>query len=140
MIQWIKKLFCKHDWKICKKKEMFASISGEQLYKVCQKCGKVEEYINCEAKKYIGLCPFEETAPCDWNFEVKPRFTQQEMEDAKYIKRILKVDSVRRNIYGNGLIAMKSDNNVSIVINYEMFPNIHSGEEYTLDEIIGGAE
>lgn len=45
MVQWIKELFCKHDWKICKKKEMFASISGEQLYKVCQKCGKVEEYI-----------------------------------------------------------------------------------------------
>ena len=45
MIQWIKAVFCKHDWKICKKKEMFASISGEQLYKVCQKCGKVEEYI-----------------------------------------------------------------------------------------------
>ena len=32
---------------------------------------------NCEAKKYIGLCPFEETAPCDWDFEVKPRFTEQ---------------------------------------------------------------
>ena len=70
----------------------------------------------------------------------KPRFTQQEVEDAKYIKRILKVDSVRRNIYGNGLIAMKSDNTVSVVINSEMFPSIHSGEVYTLDEIIGGAE
>ena len=70
----------------------------------------------------------------------KPRFTEQEVEDAKYIRRILKVDSVRRNIYGNGLIAMKSDNTVSVVINYEMFPSIHSGELYTLDEIIGGAD
>ena len=70
----------------------------------------------------------------------KPRFTQQEVEDAKYIKRILKVDSVRRNIYGNGLVAMKSDNSVSVVINSEMFPSIHSGQSYTLDEIIGGAE
>lgn len=70
----------------------------------------------------------------------KPRFTEQEVEDAKYIRRILKVDSVRRNIYGNGLIAMKSDNTVSVVINFEMFPSIHSGELYTLDEIIGGAE
>ena len=69
----------------------------------------------------------------------KPRFTQQEVEDAKYIRRILKVDSVRRNIYGNGLIAIKSDNIVSVVINSEMFPSIHSGELYTLDEIIGGA-
>ena len=70
----------------------------------------------------------------------KPRFTQQEVEDAKYIKRILKVDSVRRNIYGNGLVAMKSNNSVSVVINSEMLPSIHSGDEYTLDEIIGGAE
>ena len=70
----------------------------------------------------------------------KPRFTQQEVEDAKAIKRILKVDSVRRNIYGNGLVAMKSDNSVFVVINSEMLPSIHSGEEYTLDEIIGGAK
>ena len=69
----------------------------------------------------------------------KTRWTQQEVEDAKYIKRILKVDSVRRNIYGNGLIAMKSDNSVSIVVNSEMFPSIHPGRSYTLDEIIGGA-
>ena len=41
---------------------------------------------NCEAKKYIGLCPFEETAPCDWDFEVKPRFTQREKED-DYVDR-----------------------------------------------------
>ena len=70
----------------------------------------------------------------------KPRFTQQEVEDAKYIKRILKVDSVRRNIYGNGLVAMKSDNSGSVVINSEMLPSIQPGQLYTLDEIIGGAE
>ena len=68
----------------------------------------------------------------------KPRWTEQEVEDAKYIKRILKVDSVRRNIYGNGLIAMKSDNTVSIVVNSEMLPSIHPGQSVTLDEIIGG--
>ena len=70
----------------------------------------------------------------------KTRFTEQEVEDAKYIKRILKVDSVRRNIYGNGLVAMKSDNSVSVVINSEMLPSIQPGHSYTLDEIIGGAE
>ena len=70
----------------------------------------------------------------------KPRFTEQEVEDAKYIKRILKVDSVRRNIYGNGLVAMKSDNSGSVVINSEMLPSIQPGQSYTLDEIIGGAE
>ena len=70
----------------------------------------------------------------------KPRFTEQDVEDAKAIKRILKVDSVRRNIYGNGLIAMKSDSSISVVVNSEMFPSIKPGQSYILDEIIGGAE
>ena len=70
----------------------------------------------------------------------KLRFTEQDVEDAKAIKRILKVDSVRRNIYGNGLIAMKSDGSISIVVNSEMFPSIQPGQSYTLDEIIGGSD
>ena len=91
-------------------------------------------------------CPIYQRGICcrewvhEWDLEEKPRWTGQEVEDAKYIKRILKVDSVRRNIYGNGLIAMKSDNTVSIVVNSEMLPSIHPGQSVTLDEIIGGAE
>ena len=92
------------------------------------------------SKKGIGMVCGIAPKPVWWTLPEKTRFTEQEVEDAKYIRRILKVDSVRRNIYGNGLIAMKSDNTVSVVINSEMFPSIHSGELYTLDEIIGGAD
>ena len=70
----------------------------------------------------------------------KPRFTEQEVEDAKYIKRILRVDLVSRNQYGNGLVAKKDDGSVSVVVNSEMFPSIRPGQSYTLDDIIGGAE
>ena len=70
----------------------------------------------------------------------KPRFTQQDVEDAKYIKRILKVDLVSRNQYGNGLVAKRDNGSVSVVVNSDMFPSIRSGQSYTLDEIIGGAE
>lgn len=84
-------------------------------------------------------CPFD-GEPSKWDLTERPSFTEQEVEDAKYIKRILKVDSVRRNIYGNGLVAMKSDNSVSVVINSEMLPSIQPGQTYNLDEIIGGAE
>lgn len=70
----------------------------------------------------------------------KPRFTEQEVEDAKYIKRILRVDLVSRNQYGNGLVAKRDDGSVSVVVNSEMFPSIRPGQSYTLDEIIGGAE
>ena len=43
----IKQHFCKHDFDICRKvnKSGFHSLRGEQLYKVCFKCGKVEKYI-----------------------------------------------------------------------------------------------
>lgn len=97
-------------------------------------------YKDCELAQSPGKCKILDATPSEWDLDEKPRFTEQDVEDAKYIKRILKVDSVRRNIYGNGLVAMKSDNSVSVVINSEMLPSIHSGEEYTLDEIIGGAE
>ena len=41
----IKELFCKHDYQICRRISIYQSLRGEQLYKVCQKCGKVKKYI-----------------------------------------------------------------------------------------------
>ena len=70
----------------------------------------------------------------------KPRWTEQEVEDAKCTKRILEVDVVRRNEYGGGLVASWSDVGVSIVVNRELFPSLRPGETVTLDEIIGGAQ
>ena len=48
----IKKLFCRHDWEICRKVERFAFISGEQLYRRCKKCGKVKKFIYREFEGY----------------------------------------------------------------------------------------
>lgn len=95
---------------------------------------------NCEAKKYIGLCPFEETAPCDWDFEVKPRFTEQDVEDAKAVKRVFGRDGTVKRL--NKAITDPYSNLTfdNIYVNEGMFPCIFEGQEYTLDEIIGGAE
>lgn len=38
----IKQLFCKHDYHECRKKEPFQCLSGESIYIVCEKCGKVK--------------------------------------------------------------------------------------------------
>ena len=70
----------------------------------------------------------------------KPRWTEQEVEDAKCTKRILGVDVVSRNEYGGGLVASQSNGSVSIVITRELFPSLRPGESVTLDEIIGGAK
>ena len=39
------RLFCRHEWEVCRKVELFSCISGEQLYKRCKKCGKVKKWI-----------------------------------------------------------------------------------------------
>lgn len=41
----IKQLFCKHEYQICRRTGGYQSLRGEQLYKVCCKCGKVKKYI-----------------------------------------------------------------------------------------------
>ena len=103
---------------------------------------------NCEAKKYIGLCPFEETAPCDWDFEVKPRFTEQEVEDAKTIKRMFGADNfthIHKDEDGwpEMMDGPGEDGNVgwcAIGMEEGMFPSLRPNETVTLDEIIGGAD
>jgi hypothetical protein len=70
----------------------------------------------------------------------KPRWTEQEVEDARAVKRLLEVDSVSRAAYGNGLFAVKNDWSVSIVLSRDCFPSLRPGETVTLDEIIGGAK
>ena len=109
--------------------------------------GEVNEM--CKKRDSCRKCIFQNkhdkdckirTHPTNWDLSEKPRFTEQEVEDAKYIKRILKVDLVSRNQYGNGPVAKRDNGSVSVVVNSEMFPSIRSGQSYTLDEIIGGAE
>lgn len=54
MLKFFKQMFCRHDWQVCRKVSdgPFVCISGEQLYRRCTKCGKVEKYIHLE---YEGL-------------------------------------------------------------------------------------
>lgn len=70
----------------------------------------------------------------------KPRFTQQDVEDAKKIKHLLP------NAIGIGrqagiimLYVNRSDGSFT-ALKQDLFPSIQPGQEYTLDEIIGGAE
>ena len=62
----------------------------------------------------------------------KPRFTEQEVEDAKTLKRLFGkypiADFGARHVFGG------------LRLNEDAFPSIQHGQSYTLDEIIGGAE
>lgn len=82
------------------------------------------------------------------NIARKPRFTEQEVEDAKAIKRMFGDDNfthIRKD--EDGLCEMMDgpgdDPNVgwcAIGMEEGMFPSIRPGETVTLDEIIGGTK
>ena len=71
----------------------------------------------------------------------KLRFTQQEVEDAKTIKRIHSAAThLERSPEEGKTLRLIFFDGQSRPINIHMFPSIHPGQSYTLDEIIGGAE
>lgn len=100
----------------------------------CTGC-KMQKY--CD--QYFGR-QGDAAAPKYWDLTEPPRWTEQEVEDARAVKRLLEADLVTRAAYGNGLVAIKSDWSVSIVLSRDCFPSLRPGEIITLDEIIGGAE
>ena len=79
-------------------------------------------------------------SPSKWRIEEKPRFTEQDVEDAKAVKRVFGRDGTVKRL--NKAITDPYSNLTfdNIYINEGMFPCIFEGQEYTLDEIIGGAD
>ena len=69
----------------------------------------------------------------------KPRFTEQEVEDAKMLLRVFpeRLDSISRSKDGTVTLAAKGA--WRGYLNKDAFFSIHPGQSYTLDEIIGGA-
>ena len=98
----------------------------------------------CSKLTYRGLtceqCPLDKicgSAVDEWNLTDKPRFTQQEVEDAKTIKRVFGRDgAIRRTPNLGERSTLVFDH---LYINEDLFPSIKPGQSYTLDEIIGGA-
>lgn len=72
----------------------------------------------------------------------KPRWTEQEVEDAKAIRRIMSeyTDIVRKKDGCVTHLFLTSEDVVDYFLDSELFPSLRPGETVTLDEIIGGAE
>ena len=70
----------------------------------------------------------------------KTRFTEQDVEDAKAVKRVFGRNGTVKRL--NKAITDPYSNLTfdHMYINENMFPCIFAGQEYTLDEIIGGAD
>ena len=105
-------------------------------------------YKDCELAQSPGKCKILDVTPSEWDLDEKPRFTQQEVEDAKTIKRMFGTD-IFTHIHKDedGWTEMMDGPGedwtigwCSIGMEEGMFPSIRPGETVTLDEIIGGAE
>lgn len=68
----------------------------------------------------------------------KPRWTEQELADAKTIRRILLATGIKRDRYED--IYATGDGIADTLLDSEAFPSLRPGETVTLDEIIGGAK
>ena len=100
----------------------------------CSAC-KIKKF--CD--KYLGR-KGDAASPKYWDLSEKPRFTEQEVEDAKTVRRVFGRDgTIERH---NKALAAPYSNLVfdHLYINEDLFPSIRPGQSYTLDEIIGGAE
>ena len=117
--------------------------------------GEIKEYCKKKGTR-CGDCPAIydgnhcklNSTPEIWPLKSKPHFTEQEVEDAKAIKRMFGDDNfthIRKD--EDGLCEMMDgpgdDPNVgwcAIGMEEGMFPSIRPGETVTLEEIIGGAD
>lgn len=68
----------------------------------------------------------------------KPRFTEEEVADAKALVRILGADGIERTAYGGDLRAVVGEV-ARVVINRDLFPSLRPGQSVALADIVGVA-
>ena len=111
--------------------------------------GEAKEYCtrrngNCAddcifSKKGIGMVCGIAPKPVWWTLPEKPRFTQQEVERAKAIKVIYQTAYQLEE--ADPLIRVwDKEGKLLAHVDVNLFLSFQSGQSYTLDEIIGGAE
>ena len=104
----------------------------------CSAC-KIKKF--CD--KYLGK-KGESASPKYWDLSEPPRWTEQEVEDAKTLCRMWPGGEIEFKRYADGRCAMVhiqgSLHGCLDLGQVDLFPSILPGQSYTLDEIIGGAE
>lgn len=64
----------------------------------------------------------------------QPRFTKEEMADAKVLMRALGATGLKRNRYED--IYATSDTSADTLLDSEMFPSLRPGQTVSLEEIV----
>jgi hypothetical protein len=108
------------------------------LGEVQNNCKEAEDCRRCVFGTCDGSCELRDSCPVSWDLTDPPRFTEQEVEDAKTLMRAFPgYTQVSRA--GYDLYLKISDNAYhALILNYCMFPSIKDGETVELSDIIGG--
>ena len=96
----------------------------------------------CPVYRSPGGCRLNTSAPNEWNLS-EPLWTEKEIKMAKAIKALwpdAEDIRVRESVIGEVEYRVCAGCVVFGVIYVGYFPTMKCGENYTLDEIIGGAE
>lgn len=88
----------------------------------------------------FGVCRLCHMPPSNFNLTDRPRFTAQEVENAKALIRLFDYrDNARIRRYSSGLLEVSGNDNLGehrSRLEMGAFPSISDGESYTLAEII----
>ena len=118
----------------------------------CQKeCENAGECCKCRFHSSSGLSSckirialYRKPDPAHWELFEEPRFTQQEVEDAKTLCRMWPGGEIKfsRDVYGCcAMVHIQGSLHGCLDLGrVELFPSLRPGETVTLDEIIGGAQ
>ena len=87
----------------------------------------------------IRIALYKKPDPAHWELIDKPRFTQQEVERAKAI-RVIYPTAYRLEEADPLIRVWDKEGKLLSHVDTALFPSHQSGQSYTLDEIIGGAE
>ena len=102
-------------------------------------CEKHDCTKDCPCSASNGECKINRVNPCEWDLEENPRFTEQEVERAKAI-RVIYPTAYRLEEADPLIRVWDKEGKLLSHVDTALFPSHQSGQSYTLDEIIGGAE
>ena len=129
--------------------DKYLKIKGAKMDKPMEEwtLGELKDYcyraphdcIGCKVKGDRNNCPFD-GEPAKWNLDEKPRFTEQEVEDAKTLLRIFPEQLESISCANDGTVTLQAKGAWRCHLNSNAFPSLKPGETITIDEIIGGAE
>lgn len=84
-------------------------------------------------------CFMGSTDPQSWEFEGDRKFTEQEVQCAKFIRKLFNYDTITRDGIGDLYAGYGGIIKRVTLINDDVFPSIKRSESFAIDEIIGSS-